>query len=232
MDDCSRYILYAKFIHSYNIHAHIQAIRTIIATYGKPLAIYYDNDPKYRKNSSKKQHTSFEHRAFISGFQELHIKLINSTPYQPQGKGKIERFFQTIQNQIIFKMKEKDVQTLEEAQEVLDEYVMEYNNRFHNGIKLSPQQKFMGKDNLFSPVNNLDLVDNAFTEKSHRKVSQVNTVSYHGHNYTVPPFNNTPLAGYTIEVRERPGQWIRLFYKGFFLAHYDFNNPLQNKTRR
>ena len=39
--------------------------------------------------------------------QAYGIKVTNATPYRPQGKGKIERFFETLENQIIAETKQK-----------------------------------------------------------------------------------------------------------------------------
>ena len=54
IDDHSRYVLYADFIERDDLEAHIKALKQIITTYGKPKAIYYDNDSKYRKKVMEK----------------------------------------------------------------------------------------------------------------------------------------------------------------------------------
>ena len=162
-------------------------------------------------------------RAIVQELKDLDIALINSPPYYPQGKGKIERFFGTIQRQIICYIKERKVKNLEEAKEVLKELIDTYNNRYHQDIDTKPAEKVKKAVNVFRTIqpNEREMVENAFTERCQRKVNNVNEITYNGMTFKVPKFKGMPLANYTIEVRELPGYWIKLFYKNTCLAKYE-----------
>jgi len=56
---------------------------------GLPRKPYVDNGPAFRSTHLQEITTS------------LGIALIHSKPYKPQGRGKIERFFQTVQRQFL-----------------------------------------------------------------------------------------------------------------------------------
>lgn len=43
--------------------------------------------------------------------QAYGIKVIYSTPYRPQGKGKIERFYDTVEKQFIEEVKQKIIES-------------------------------------------------------------------------------------------------------------------------
>jgi len=225
LDDHSRKVLYASFIESDNVENHIKALKKLIYTYGKPLNIYYDNDPKYRKRKPEKN--NFHDGIITQALRELDIGLINSTPYVPQGKGKIERLFGTFQRQLGHYMKRYQVTTLEQAQKVLQLYVEQYNNTLHRSIKTTPEQRFQTSPHVFRPVQpwEKEQIENAFSYSTTRKVDQVNEISYNGVKWKVPRYKKQPLAGYTITVREFPGHWIKLFYKDTLLATY-ITSPL------
>ncbi|MEJ5272937.1 MAG: hypothetical protein WH035_02300 [Spirochaetota bacterium] len=67
--------------------------------------------------------------------KELNIRLINSKPYQPQGKGKVERKFLTFQKQLPFFLKLRKAQNIEQVNEILKEYVNKHNTTYSSAIK-------------------------------------------------------------------------------------------------
>ena len=219
IDDHSRYVLYADFIERDDLEAHIKALKQIIKTYGKPKAIYYDNDSKYRKKVMEKALNP----TLVNGLREIGIEVINSTPYMPQGKGKIERKFQTFQKQLIFWLKNKKVKSWEQAKEVLSWYVEKHNNTYSRAIKTTPQERFFNSDNdVFENIYEKDLktIDDALTKRETRFVDNVNEISFEGKTYKIPAFNGIPLAGKSVEVRINPNEWIKIFYRGYFLVQY------------
>ena len=63
---------------------------------------------------------------------ELGIKHRYTRPYRPQTNGKVERFWRTLQEDLIH---ETDFDTLEELKDELFQYLYYYNNeRPHQGI--------------------------------------------------------------------------------------------------
>lgn len=81
IDDMSRLICHAQFYLSENLNAYLDALRQALLTRGLPRKLYVDNGPAFR---------SFHLHQITAS---LGIALIHAKPYQPQGKGKIERFF-------------------------------------------------------------------------------------------------------------------------------------------
>ena len=73
----------------------------------------------------------------------LGIALINATPAQPQGKGKIERVFKTIRSQFLPGFTGK---TLEDINQSFEEWLKEYHERKHSSTGQSPISRFV--DNI------------------------------------------------------------------------------------
>lgn len=105
LDDCSRLCLGAKLVEHVSIVEHFYLRKGIIRCYGRFVALYYDNDEKYRyirHNRSRHFicHTEEANLQVVRALAELGIQVINSKPYDPYGKGKIERFIETAQDQL------------------------------------------------------------------------------------------------------------------------------------
>ena len=87
-----------------------------------------DNGPEFGpKESKQKQGHPFERM-----LMELGIKHRYTKPYRPQTNGKVERFWRTLQEDLI---REVDFDSLEELKEELMQYLVYYNHhRPHQGI--------------------------------------------------------------------------------------------------
>jgi transposase InsO family protein len=213
IDDKSRRVLYARFIDSDNIENHRNAVYEMIKTYGKPVFIYYDNDPKYAKNGNI--------RLLL---ESIGINVINSRPYQPQGKGKIERQFGIFQKQLVPILKLKNADTIEKANEVLQWYVEKHNNDYNRSIHSSPEEVFKNSNDVFTDISYADLrqIELAFAIQETRRVSKTNEITIESKVFRLPPLNETPLAGRWVNVYFYTGKWIKVYYKDIFVTKYDW----------
>ena len=84
IDDMTRLIPYAAFYLHERLEYFLDALRKALLMRGLPKKLYVDNGPAFRSN----------HLEFICA--SLGIVLIHAKPYQPEGKGKIERFNRTV----------------------------------------------------------------------------------------------------------------------------------------
>ena len=89
IDDHSRLIVHGQFYLSEALVSYLDAFENALAKRGLPRKLYVDNGAAFRSR----------HLEYISA--SLAIALIHSKPYQPQGRGKIERFFRTVRGQFL-----------------------------------------------------------------------------------------------------------------------------------
>ena len=70
---------------------------------------------------------------------------VRTSPYYPQSNGKLERFHQTIKSQTV---RVKSPETLEEARQMVDDFVTHYNEiRLHSAIGyIAPKDKLEGRE--------------------------------------------------------------------------------------
>ncbi len=132
----------------------------------------------------------------------LGIKLTHSAPGRPMGRGKIERVFETIQQQFLVEVTGDDahparhpVASLEELNDLLDRWVRTvYHARVHSETGETPQARYeaAGPPARPEPV----LLREAFRWSAVRLVRKTATVALEGNTYCVDPF----LAGRKVEL--------------------------------
>ena len=89
IDDHSRLVPHGQFHPSEGIAAFMDSFSQALQKRGLPRKLYVDNGSAFRSRQLEFTTAS------------LGIALIHAKPYQPQGKGKIERFFKTIRTQFL-----------------------------------------------------------------------------------------------------------------------------------
>lgn len=131
IDDASRLITGAEFFYT-ETTAHIKSVlRQAVMTYGVPTKLYVDNGLPYRSTD------------ISIACASMNTALIHTTPYYPQAKGKIERFFRTVRSRFITGI--KSVHSLHELNLTFDAWVQDqYNRHEHGGLdKQKPLTVFL-----------------------------------------------------------------------------------------
>jgi len=110
----------------------MDSFRGYIRRYGVPLSVYLDKHTTYKSTGEPTIEEQLEGVGPLSEFEralkELGVEVIHA--HSPQAKGRIERFFGTLQDRLVKEMRLRNIQTIEEANGFLDEYLAQYNERF------------------------------------------------------------------------------------------------------
>jgi type II secretory pathway predicted ATPase ExeA len=89
IDDMSRFIPHAQFYLNEGVESYTDAVRQALAKRGLPRKLYVDNGPAFASS----------HLGHVTA--SLGIVLVHSKPYQPEGRGKIERWFRTVRERFL-----------------------------------------------------------------------------------------------------------------------------------
>jgi hypothetical protein len=117
--------------------------------------------------------------------------MVNHKPYQPQGKGRIERFFRFMQDRFI---EEHTAKTLEELNKQFKVWVKWYNAKhIIRTIGYAPKDRFNLKG--FKPVPKDLNIKKVFSYHYIRKVDKYNSFSFEGIDYTIKPDNYKHFYG-------------------------------------
>lgn len=128
IDDHSRLVPFARFYLSENLACFLDAFEKALVKRGLPRKLYVDNGSAFRSRQ-------LEHVC-----ASLAIALIHSTAYQPQGRGKIERFFRTVRTQFLPTLANQIA--LAELNMAFNHWLDQYHQRRHSAIAQSPLQRY------------------------------------------------------------------------------------------
>jgi putative transposase len=190
LDDATRVVPYCAFSFSENTQAFLPIFKQALMRRGIPQRLYVDNGANYRS----------QHLALVCA--KLGVALIHARPYQPQGKGKMERWFRTARSQFVSRLLPADTESLESLNRRLWAWVEgEYHQAPHRGLEdQTPLDRWaMSADRVRLPGLGLDL-EALFLFAVKRCVQRDRTVSLNGTLFEV----DAALIGHTVTLRFDP----------------------------
>ena len=141
-----------------------------LARRGLPRKLYVDNGAAFRSNQLE----------YVAA--SLSIALIHAKPYQPQGKGKIERWFKTVRSRFIPHHK---VTTLSELNTAFECWLNEdYQQKVHSATGQTPFERFTSKMHCLRTAP-ADLKD-YFRKVVRRTIAKDRTITIDGRLYEGP----------------------------------------------
>lgn len=189
LDDASRLITHSEFYWDEKIPSLLNCFGKALILRGRPVGLLMDNGSNYRS------------LALETMCAELGIERLYCRPRAPQGKGKIERFFRTVQEDFFNEAYKAGIDSLEELNTLFQAWLKaEYHEKEHSELKMTPIERWRQDFDKISIVTP-DEVRNALMLRESRTVHlQTATVSVDGRTYQA----SADLAGQTVEVRWNP----------------------------
>jgi putative transposase len=170
------------------------ALRNGLAARGVPKSIHIDNGSAFVDDALKR------------ATAKLGIRIIHSTPYRPEGKGKIERFFETVRGQFLVEIGDGGrIKDLEELNRLFVAWVETvYHRRVHDSTGCTPLDRWLAGAPFAQPSP--DQLAEAFLWSVTRQVRKTAEVSLFGNTYEVDPF----LTGGVVELVFDPFDLARI----------------------
>jgi hypothetical protein len=197
IDDATSDVPAAGFFHGETTLNCLTVLRNVIETKGIPEFIYVDRAGLY--GGSKRQNFS----QFQRVCQELNIEIIFAQ--SPEGKGRIERHFNTAQDRLVAELQFFNITTIEEANAYLQEkFIPDYRARFTHPAA-QPTKAWRA---LPLELN----LDEVFALKYDRSVNRDHTFSWEGSLYAFQPPAGRYLVKQYIEVRVYPDKSWKAFF--------------------
>lgn len=114
-------------------------------------------------------------------------RLIHATPYQPEGKGKIERFFGTVRSSFMPEVEVSSIRTMEQLNTAFSAWLeLKYQKKEHSQIKSTPMETFLKHPDRIRRLT-LSEIREAFLYREKRKVHKDCTFQLAGNYYEVMP---------------------------------------------
>jgi len=183
IDDHSRLLVGYRWAAREDVLNASRALRAGIAARGVPKAVYVDNG------------SPFVSGQLLRACAVLGIRLIHSRPGRPEGRGKIERAFRTVRDQLLVELEDHPAATLEELGQAFQAWVEQvYHRRVHSETGQAPLERFLAAGPPQLPAERS--LREAFRWSERRTVSRTGTVGMHGNTYEVDP----GLAGRRVDL--------------------------------
>lgn len=196
LDDCSRLCVHGQFYAYERLEGFLDTLRRAVQTRGLPDKLYTDNGAAFRS----------QHLGIVCA--NLGIRLIHAKPYHSWSKGKIERFFSTVQTQFLPPLVFTPVHSLDELNRRFWQWLeTEYHQRGHTALAgEAPAQRFARLGTALRLLEANAPLDRLFFMRVDRRVRKDATFSLGADLWEVA----THLRGQVITARFDPVSLARV----------------------
>lgn len=202
IDDASRLITHAEFFFSQNFEMLRHSFKEAILKRGIPRLIYTDNGKIYRSQQ-------FEFMCASIG-----STLIHSKPFEPNGRGKIERFFKTVRKRFLSILVPEELKDICDLNVRFQRWLEEdYQRKSHSSLEgKSPLDFFMDQVDRVKIYTDPSGLEDKFLLRVKRTVNHDGTLSIKKVLFET----ERKFAGMSVEVRYDP-QWLMIPFMPVFI---------------
>ena len=173
LDDCTRNILHSEFYTTLDQSIVQDCFRKALLKHGAPDCVYFDNGKQFRTHWMKR------------ACGKLGIRLLYARPYNPEGKGKQERYNQTVDS-FLREASVAKPKTLDELNHLYEVWMQEcYLNVPHSALAGKTPHEAYQTDPHELRLLSADSVADAFLSCEQRKVDKGGCISFCGRKYEV-----------------------------------------------
>lgn len=220
IDDATRYVPFAVVGTDECTELFLRGLYELICHIGFMDIIFLDNGPGFISDDT------------VAVCARLGIQLINGTAGYPEGRGKIERFNQTVQQDILRSLTSPDISDEPAALALrINHYLAEqYNQRAHEGIDGdAPSKRWDGDERPLRFPSDDAALRERFVLTETRKVTNDNLISFETTRYEVPRGH----AGTKIQVfRQTLDGTLRILHDGKLIRLHPVDREANARARR
>jgi len=201
LDDASRLVPHAQFYPDLGLDTFLDCLRQAIAARGLPVRLYVDNAKVFRSPQLARIAAS------------IGILIVHTPPYQPEGRGKIERFFRSVRELFLANLDRKQARTLEDLNQRLWAWIDNaYHLTEHSALGVTPLVRWQRDIEHLRQLPPATDLRRLFFHRLDRLVRRDSTFLLQNRFYEAPP----ELAGQTLEVRFDPldPASVELYFQG------------------
>lgn len=202
IDDASRYPVYSQFYMSQNFETLRHCFKEAVLRRGIPRLAYTDNGKIYRSQQ-------FEYICASLGCTLLH-----SQPFVPQGRGKVERMFNTVRMRFLSTINPSTLKDLDDLNQRYFKWLEDdYKHKAHSGLNgLSPHDVLMSQVGKLKLVTDIERTNESFLLRVSRKIqpdatTQIDNILYE---------TDSKFSGKRVEIRYEP-EWLKDVSKLLFI---------------
>ena len=173
IDDATSRLMALRFAEAETTEAYMRTLRGYLDSYGRPVALYSDKHSIFRVNLKDREG---EVTQFTRALKTLDIQPIHANT--PQAKGRVERANETLQDRLVKELRLRGLDSMEEANAFLPEFLADYNRRF----AVPPQNPQDAHRRVLHDDASVDLI---LSLHATRKLSRNLTLRYQNREYQI-----------------------------------------------
>ena len=213
IDDATNFA-WARFVDAETTWSYLDLLEEIALNQGLPLSLYSDRHSIFYVLREATLEEQIKNEKALTQFgramEEMGINLIKA--WSPQAKGRIERFWKTLQDRLVVELRLAGAKTQEEAQVVLNLFLKEYNRQF---ILPARQESVFRKSPKASHLSRILCL------KETRTVAKDHTISFEGLIFQIPPSRlYRSLAKRKVDVLQLKDGSVEIVYKQTTVARF------------
>ena len=192
--------LFAEFFHAETTAGCLKLLRSVVEKKGVFKTLYVDRAGIF--GGPKRCNFSQVQRAC----EELGIEIIFAS--SPQGKGRIERAFDTLQDRLVPEFRMRNITDMAAANAYLQHVFIPL--VWHKKMTVKPSTT----DSEYQPIPNHVNLDDICITKVHRKIRNDHTFTYKGQFYFIESPIKHSIAHQKIEIRNVIGKQFDVYFAG------------------
>jgi transposase InsO family protein len=206
LDDCSRLVPHAQYYESEKLGRFLDCFRQGLARRGFPDKLYTDRGKIFTSS----------HLQIVCA--NLGVRLCHARPYAAWSKGKMERWFQTLQMDFEARLVIDPARSLEELNARLWRWIeAQYHQRPHSALGgQTPAERFAQRSLHLRTADSQTDWEALFLSRAARRVRLDATFSLEGQLWEAPTY----LRGQLIQARFNPFDWkrVEIWFDGKYAA--------------
>lgn len=209
IDDATSEVVFGKFFSKDGTLPNMEAMKTVTATRGIPIAFYVDQAAHFRTTRHESIHVQltgvYDETQIARALSSIGTQLILAR--SPQAKGRVERLFETFQDRLIKELCLAHVSTIEEGNRFLVSWLPVFNRRF----MVNPTNQ----KSAYRVLPNHLRLELIFSIQEERVVRVDNTISFRGHEYLLhKTTHRVSFAKTTVTVHQCIDKSIHVLHQG------------------
>ncbi len=213
IDDATSRLMHLQFAQTESTFSYFSAARSYLEAHGKPIAFYSDKHSVFRVNRAAGA-TTDGMTQFGRALHDLSIEIICAN--SSQAKGRVERANKTLQDRLVKELRLAGVGSIADGNAFLPGFLADYNARF---AKPAANPK-----DLHRPMTDRDNLDESFTWRVERTLSQALTLQYDKVMFILEPTEAAQAAiGKRVTVYDYPDGRLVIRHDGVDLPYRTFD---------
>lgn len=220
VDDATSSLMQLRFCKAETTQDYLYFLRGYLKNHGKPLAFYSDKHSVFRVNKREKQENVFTTK-FQKVLKKLDIELICA--HSPQAKGRVERANGTLQDRLIKELRERNISSIEEGNQFLEEFRLIYNKKF----AVEPANEDNAHRKLVSSYN----LDHVFMLEEERVLSKDLSFQYKSEVYQVDSEYKRRLYGKRVQIYALNDKIEKVLQNGTELKYHIWKEKIEEPMK-